>query len=220
MVERFPDGFGDAVDKVDSFSDKALYPLLRVHIFGPYVGDSHAYLTELKYRLHDHGFESAKLCTDRNDECPDHYDEQEEREFWWQVSKNFLEHADVAIFLFLDDTPNRELPERAFGERGSSERAELPQDINISVDSELDYWLDEIDSERERTLVLFEKSCYDEMGGLTSAKVSTEGVDWSVVTSEDVEEATLEAVSRCQNWSMDRCKPRLQDRYFTGDSPS
>ncbi|WP_276280186.1 hypothetical protein [Halorussus caseinilyticus] len=176
-------------------------------------------MTELKLRLQSHGFESAKLCTDRNDECPDGYDEQERREFWWQVSRDFLEHADVAVFLFLDDVPRRsELPELAFGERGQSDRDRLPQDINISVDSELDYWLDEIDRERERTLVLFEESCYEEMGGLTSAKVSTEGVDWGVVPSEDVEEATLESVGRCQNWAMNQCKPRLQDRYFADRS--
>lgn len=219
MGERFPDGFRGAVNKVDSFSDKALYPYLRVHIFGPYVGDSHAYLAELKYRLQNHGFESAKLCTDRDEDSPDQFGKQEKREFWWQVSQDFLEHADVAIFLFLDDIPQRsELPDRAFGERGQSKREELPQDINISVDSELDYWLDEIDRERERTLVLFEKSCYDEMGGLTSAKVSTEGVDWAVIPSEEIEEALLESVSRCQNWSMNQCKPRLRDRYFSEES--
>lgn len=229
MVERFQDGFDGALDDVHSTSDKALYEYLRVHICGPYVNDCHPYLSEIKYRLHDEGFDQAKLCTDRPETTPDHLDKdeltdeelQELREFWTSVSKEFLKNADVAVFFFLDPTPVRdELPERAFDDKNDPSvdhtqgQHQLSQDPNISVMVELNYWLSELGLDPSRSLVLFEQSNYEETGGLASGDIEQRGIHWDTINTDDVDDAFDVVRPKCVNWAMNECKPRLQDRYY------
>jgi hypothetical protein len=92
--------FDDLVRDAEISSDKALYPHLRVHIFGPFEGDCFAYLNELKFQLEEYGFENAKVCDDRGNSPPDDATDQERREFWWSESEGFLINADVAVFVF------------------------------------------------------------------------------------------------------------------------
>lgn len=237
MVDRFPNGFDAERQRVDEASDRALYKYLRAHIFGPYVNDCHAFLSEIKYRLqestieHKANFERAKLCTDRNDTLPNGLDvpspsrKQQHmiREFWTKVSYDFLRNADVGIFLFLDPTINRSnLPQRAFSDtndpsvnhlHGQNPR-DLPQDANGSVVDELGYWLREMNMPPARTMVLFEESNFEETGSLVSGRVGIEECNMKVFDDNDID-AVFESIQhRCVNWAMNECKPRLQDQYY------
>ncbi|WP_424005597.1 hypothetical protein ACOZ4I_20280 (plasmid) [Haloarcula salina] len=228
MTSRFPNGFDGARERIEDQSDRALYEYLQVHICGPYVTDCHPYLSEIKYQLQDEGFKRAKLCTDRPETTPTHLDKdsltdqekQELREFWTEVSYQFLQNADVAIFFFLDPTHKRSsLPDRAFREKDSPSdhthgQHKLTQDPNGSVFAELKYWLDQVDADVRRTMVLFEKSNYDETGSLVTGSVGLEGVHWDTIESNAVDDGFDAVRSRCINWAMNDCKLRLQDRYY------
>lgn len=237
MVDRFPNGFDAEVKRVNEASDRALYKYLRVHICGPYVNDSHAFLSEVKYRLQEPdpenkaNFVRAKLCTDRNETLPDHLDvksptrsqQQAIREFWTDVSYSFLRNADVAIFFFLDPTINRSnLPERAFEDtndpdlnhlHGQNTR-DLPQDANGSVVEELNYWLREMEMSPARTLVLFEESNYEKTSSLVSGRVGLNDCFDHIFDTNDIDSVVDFVQSRCVNWAMNQCKRRLQDQYY------
>lgn len=229
MSGRFPDGFDGARRSVADTSDQALYEFLRVHILGPYVNDGHLFLSEVKFRLQDAGFERAKLCSDRDDKPParlqkdslSEEEEQELKEFWTETSYSFLEHADVAIFFFLDPALNRaDLSPDAFRDIGESERDhgyspyDVPQDSNGSVVEELNYWQRKMEIAPERTLVLFEESNYAETGSLVAGRVGLEGVHWNTFETNDLDAVERKTRSRCMNWAMNECKPRLQDQYY------
>lgn len=215
MVDRFADGLSGAVDRVEAQSDRALYPYLQLHILGPYSGDCHAFLTELKLWLQDRRFERARLCSDRNDTPPDSLTETEEREFWTQMSYEFLENADVAVFVFLEDELSREsyLPKRAF-EKDPHSNGSVPQDINASVVEELSYWRRDIGASSDHTLVLFEEGCHEEIGSLVEGSVSLADIQYEVFDSHDIEQTQRLIHGVAQNWVMDTCKRRLQDRYI------
>jgi len=215
MVDRFADGLSGAVDRIEKQSDRALYPYLQLHILGPYSGDCHAFLTELKLWLQGRRFKRARLCSDRDDTPPDGLTEVEEREFWTRMSYEFLENADVAVFIFLEDELSREsyLPERAF-EKEPHGRGSIPQDINASIVEELSYWRRDIGASPDHTLVLFEHECYDEIGSLVEGSVSLANIQYEVFDSHDIERTQRLVHGVAQNWAMDTCKRRLQDRYI------
>lgn len=214
MADRFENGLSGAVDRVEEQSDRALYPYLQLHILGPYSGDCHAFLTELKLWLEERRFERARLCSDRNDSPPDGLTETEEREFWTKMSYEFLENADVAVFVFLDDDLSREsyLPDRAF-EKEPHDGESIPQDINSSVVEELGYWRRDIGAAPAHTLVLFEEGCYDDIGSVVEGSVSLADIQSEVFDSHDIDQAKGLIHGVAQNWVMDYCKRRLQDRY-------
>ena len=85
MTGRFEDGYKNAVNRINEFSDQALYPYLKIGIFGPYSGDCHSYLTELKFSMHDAKFEKTEIASDFTtvDEVPDDYEGHDE-EFWFK----------------------------------------------------------------------------------------------------------------------------------------
>lgn len=215
MVDRFSDGLSGAVDRIEDQSDRALYPYLNLHILGPYSGDCHAFLTELKLFLHDRRFTGARLCSDRNDAPPNDLTKAERREFWTRMSYEFLENADVAVFVFLEDDLSREsyLPDRAF-EKEPHGGGSIPQDINASVVEELGYWRREIGASADLTYVLFEEGCHEEIGGLVEGSVSLADIQYEVFDSHDLEQAQRLVHGVAQNWVMDTCKRRLQDQYL------
>lgn len=221
MDDRFPNGLREEVEKVEDQSEKALYPYLRLHILGPFSGDCHAFLNEVKLRLQEEGYESAAICSDREDEPPENADPQEEAEFWHSVSIDFLENADVAVFFFLNDELDRQenLPERAFEKEPFSETDdEVPQDLNSSVIEELNYWLDSIDEKRERTLVIFEDEASDDIGSLITGKVSKEDVDVEDELATNDSEAAINVIEGvARNWVMSTCTDRLRSRYYEDD---
>lgn len=201
----------DLVRDAEHQSDKALYPHLKAHIFGPYYGDCYAYLTELKLQLRERKFESVKLCADREGTPPDDATPEEEDAFWWKESEIFLNNADVAIFIFLDHVFTREnLPERAKKESSDVDPDYVPE-INSSVLLELMYWLRE-SGDPDRTLIIFEEGIYDKLGSLVSGVAEAEDVDYDVIENESVEEAIDEARQRCMNWAMNELRPELQNR--------
>lgn len=228
MADFFPDGFSGARERIEEQSDRALYKYLQIHICGPYTNDCHPYLSEIKYLLQEEGFERAKLCTDRPETTPSHLDkdsltdqeEQELREFWTKVSYKFLKNADVAVFFFLDPTHKRaSLPDRAFRDKESPYdhthgQHKLDQDPNGSVLAELNYWLHVVNGGENQTMVLFERSNYDETGSLVSGSVGLEGAHWDKIKSNDVDDGFAAVRPRCVNWAMNDCKLRLQDRYY------
>jgi len=201
----------DLLRDAERQSDKALYPLLEAHIFGPYYGDCYAYLTELKLQLREKGFESVKLCADRGGAPPGDATPEEENAFWWEESERFLNNADVAIFIFLDHVFTREnLPERA-REEASGFDSDYAPEINSSVLLELMYWLRE-SGDPDRTLIIFEEGVYDKLGSLASGVAEAEDVDYGVIENESVGEAIDEARQRCMNWAMNELRPELQSR--------
>jgi hypothetical protein len=230
MVERFPDGFQGAVEAVESQSDRALYEYLHIHLCGPYINDCHAYLSTVKQHLRDEGFTNTKLCTDWVEDPPEHLDkpseersqteEQKLREFWTDVSKEFLDNADVAVFFFLDPTPARsELSSDTVDDVDHSvhhrhDEYELSQDPNGSVLVELRHWLDTVGVDPDRTFVIFEETNYEETGSLVSGEVGNRDVHWEKVPTDNVEVSCELTVSRCQNWAMGPCKRRVRDRYY------
>lgn len=221
MDDRFPNGLSEEIEKVEDQSEKALYPYLRLHILGPFSGDCHAFLNEVKLRLQEEGFESAAICTDREDEPPEDADSQEKAEFWHSVSLDFLENADVAVFFFLSDQLNRQenLPERAFEKEPFSEAdTGIPQDLNSSVIEELNHWLDETDEKRDRTLVIFEDEVTDDIGSLITGRVSKEDVDFEDELSVNDPEGAFNVVKGvARNWVMSTCTEQLRTRYYEDD---
>ncbi|WP_265112266.1 hypothetical protein [Halosolutus halophilus] len=215
MDKRFPDGLSGEVEKVNNRSDKALYQYLQLHIFGPYTGDCEAFLNEVKIRLQKHRFKRAKICSDREDEPPNGISREEKAEFWRDVSYDFADHADTAVFIFLEGQLDRadELPDRAFKDEPFG-HGETPSDLNSSPIQELNYWLREIDAERERTLVLFEGDKADDIGPVFRGEVSKEGVDVDEIDANNPEQAFKRIHGVARNWAMDTCKQRLQDRYI------
>jgi hypothetical protein len=192
----------------EEHSDKSLYPYLKPHIFGPYHGDCYAYLTELKYQLQENGFEGAKLCADKEDEPPHGATEEEENVFWWEKSREFLDDADVAIFVFLDHIFTREgLPDRA---REKAKDVEDSVEINSSVIVELVYWLQE-DVNRNRTIILFENGIYEEMGSLIPGLIEEKGLHYPEPI-ESVDEAVIESREICSNLAMGELRTELRKR--------
>lgn len=209
-TNRSPE-FDDLVWDAEHQSDKALYKHLHLHIFGPYQGDSFAYLTEMKLQLREFGFENARICDDRNDSPPANATDEELWEFWWKQSEDFLQNADVGIFVFLDyllDRPN--LPERA--REQARESKEEPVEMNSSVIGELFYWVREEDFHNERTLLLFEEEIYEEFGSVITGLVHAEGLDFEVINNEDIKAATMEARQRSMNWAMGELRETLRAR--------
>jgi hypothetical protein len=223
MDDRFPNGLSGAVEKTRRHSDQALYPYLRLHIFGPYAGDCEAFLNEVKLKLQENSFENAKICSDRNDEPPDDLTRREKAQFWHEVSYDFADHADVAVFFILENELDREaeLPDRAFKQEPYGD-GEVPQDLNSSPIQELNYWLNEIDPQGNRTLVLFEGEMADEIGPVFRGEVVEQGIDIESQADPDVNDFDLNDTncafklvhSVARNWAMGTCKRRLQDQYI------
>ncbi|WP_418282659.1 hypothetical protein [Halorubrum sp. DTA98] len=224
MDDRFPDGLSGAVAKANSQSDKALYRYLRLHIFGPYSGDCEAFLNEVKLKLQDNEFEQAKICSDRDDSPPDGASPREKAEFWHEVSYDFADHADVAVFFILENELDRAnvLPDRAFKDEPYGDGPPR-EEINSSVIQEMNYWLREIDIERERTLVLFEGEMANKIGPVFRGEVTTEEIDVQNQVELDLNDFDLNDTERAveyvhglaRNWAMNTCKLRLQDRYLS-----
>lgn len=213
MADR---NFEDHVRDLKEHSDKALYPYLQVHIFGPFEGDCFAYLNEVKFRLQEAGFEDAKVCDDRGNEPPEDADDQERMEFWWEESREFLENADVAVFLFLDHIFERsELPNRA--RDLARDPREDPSEVNSSVVAELSYWLGEIEDSKDRALVLFEDGAYDRLGSLVAGMVGTRDVRWDTIADDKIEEALEITEPTCSNWAMDEMRETLQRRFLRSE---
>ena len=195
-------------------SEKALYPYLKLHIFGPYQDDCYAYLTELKIQMQERGFSEAAVCDDRGNQPPSDATEEEEWEFWYEESEEFLEEADVSVFVFLDYIFEREsLPSRA-REQAYDSSSDDPKEINSSVVGELIYWLTHEDLDNEKTLLLFEEGIYEEMGSVVTGATQATGVDFEVIPTEDIESAIDEVRQRSTNWVMNEMRDELIDRYY------
>ena len=201
-------------------SDKALYPYLKVHIFGPFQDHCYAYLTEVKYQLQEFGFENTRVCDDRGNEPPADATQEERWQFWWEESEEFIQNADVGTFLFLDHIFERNsLSDRSLDEARDPSSEGHPKEINSSVVGELFYWLTNEDQENGRTLIIFEEGIYDEIGSLIPGLVNLEDVYYEVIENADVESAVEEARQRCMNWVMDDVREELQARYFEAEGP-
>lgn len=246
MTDRVIRSIDALTEEADTHSDKGLYPFLNVHIYGPYEDDCFAYLSDLKFKLQRAGFENTKICDDRGNEPPEHFNEQEEREFWWSESEEFLNEGDVSIFVFLDYVLERgQLSERAKqmvqdeSEGGPTGRTltafsllenlwhmivtklligthvQIVKGLNSSVIAELFYWLENIDEDNNRTLVLFENGIYSDIGSLITGYTGVNDVDYAIIDNENNEEAYEYARAKCTNWAMNEMRETLKHRRFS-----
>jgi hypothetical protein len=214
MNEDISRNFSDLVRDAREQSEKALYPHLKLHIFGPYHYDCYAYLTELKLRMQEKGFNETAICDDRNSNPPRGVSQEEEWKFWFEESKKFLQQADVAVFVFLDHIFEREsLPERSRRQAYDVDEDD-PKEINSSVSGELIYWLTNQDMDNERTLVLFEEGIYEEIGPVITGATQATGVDFAKIPNGDVHSAIDETRQRSTNWVMGELRNELLDRYY------
>jgi len=213
MTDSNRRNFDDHVQDAEQQSDKALYSHLKVHIFGPFEGDCFAYLHDLKFRLHEFGFTNAKVCDDRGNQPPDHYTEQQTKEFWWKESEQFLQDADVAIFVFLDHIFARpSLSQRARGKSHSP--SSNPKEVNSSVAFELMYWLLHEDPQHNKAYIFFEDGIYDDMGSLIPGLSRLRDLRWEKLPDQDIDEAVELARQRCMNWTMNELHGTLQKRHL------
>ncbi|WP_430639202.1 hypothetical protein [Haloferax volcanii] len=205
--------FEDLVRDAEHQSDKALYPYLKLHIFGPYHGDCYAYLTELKSELQSRGFFEASICDDRGNEPPSDATRDERSEFFWKESEDFLIEADVGVFVFLDHVFQRENLSDRSRKQAHDIKGTNPTEINSSVVGELFHWLGRIDENHERTLLLFEEGIYEELGSVVTGRVQATGVDYEKIPNEDIESAVSEVRQRSTNWVMNELRDDLVKRY-------
>jgi|GEM_PF-3356975 len=227
MVRDFEDGLTGANERINRFSERALRPYLRLRIFGPYAGDCENYLRAIALELRDRGYSQARICSDHEGRPPEGATRKEKRDYWREKSFDFLEGADVAVFVFLKNRLNRSdtLPDLAFDDDCYSETIDSDedpdnpnrlavQDINSSVIVEFKEWIQKLDADPECTAVVYEDSCFNNIGPLLTSDVEDVNGLYDVrVPDEDVETAIERIESRAQEWISDQCKVLLQERY-------
>lgn len=204
--------FEDLVNDLEDYSDKVLYPYLKIHIFGPYEGDCFGFLTEIKYRLQEYGFEQTKICVDRDSDPASTASDEELNEYISDESVQFLQEADVAIFFFLDHIFERpELPQRALNE--CEPPSDDIKDPNSSVSGELLCWTTDYDSEKEQAFVIFEGDMYNSIGSVIAGRPESTDLDYTRIDSEDIDTATAQVRQRAMNWAMNEYRDILKKRH-------
>lgn len=202
-------GVDDLVDDYHVQTNRALFPYLEIAILGPYTGDCFAYLTELKYQLHDHGFESAKMATDRGNSPPAEATERERMAFWREEAISLMEGADVGIFNFLDHEFDRPyLSDEALEEAKSP--PDEAKEVNMSVGNELEYWIH--NHERSNALMMVEKGISSDIGGQVRGLYDDEQIHLREPETHDIDSAVEFARAQCQNWVVGEFQKELDDR--------
>jgi len=226
MVRHFEDGLTGANEQINQFSERALRPYLRLRIFGPYTGDCENYLKAVARGLRDLGYKQALICSDHEGQPPEDATREEQRKYWLEKSFDFLRGADVAVFLFLENRLDRSdtLPDSAFNDdryidaldSGEDQPDPLEiQDLNSSCIVELKEWVDEMGVNPELSMVIYEESCFNNIGPLIASQVENiDGLYEAQIPDQKVEKTIERIDSRAQNWVTDHCKLRLQDRYI------
>lgn len=213
MDESIERNFEALVRDANEQSEKALYPYLKLHIFGPYEADCYAYLTELKRRLQEKGFAKTAICDDRDNKPPDDATTEEIKQFCYKESEEFLKEADVAVFIFLEHIFEREsLPDQA-RRQAHDAGDENPKEINSSVSGEFLYWLADDEKDNNKILAVFEEGIYEEMGSVITGGKNATGVDFEKIPNESIESAADEVRQRAMNWVMNEMRDKLVDRH-------
>lgn len=202
-------GVDDLVDDYHIQTNRALFPYLGIAILGPYTGDCFAYLTELKLQLHDYDFEGAKLATDRGNSPPDEATDEERYAFWRNEATSLMDEADVGIFVFLEHEFDRSyLSEEALAE--AKPPSENPKEVNMSVGSELEYWIH--NHERRNALMMVEKGISSDIGGQVRGLYADEKIHLREPETHDIDSAVKFARAQCQNWVLGEFQKELEDR--------